>query len=146
MLYCQEVLQEMDKPKCLFCILKRKEWSRFRIPFVSIFPSAQVFFREKALRTKCQLDFSRLNAYSVTGLPDSLFSYQKSHFGHFWRALEWKMLVYFRDCWNSLRPFLIFYGHSIQSTYGHLVYFFPFWMLGPRKIWQPCSQNQRIVG
>jgi hypothetical protein len=29
------------------------------------------------------------------GLPDGIFSYQKSRFVYFWRALEWKMLVYF---------------------------------------------------
>jgi hypothetical protein len=30
-----------------------------------------------------------------TGLPDGMFAYQKSQFGWlFWKALEWKMLVY----------------------------------------------------
>jgi hypothetical protein len=30
--------------------------------------------------------------------------------GKFWRALEWKMLVYFMTMWNILRPFAIIYG------------------------------------
>jgi hypothetical protein len=25
--------------------------------------------------------------------------------GKFWRALEWKMFVYFKAIWNMLRPF-----------------------------------------
>jgi hypothetical protein len=30
-----------------------------------------------------------------TGLPDGLFKYQNPYLDIFWRALEWKMLVYF---------------------------------------------------
>jgi hypothetical protein len=36
----------------------------------------------------------------------------------------------FMTIWSRLRPFLIYYGHS--------VYFSRFGMFGPRKIWQPC--------
>jgi hypothetical protein len=32
----------------------------------------------------------------------------------FWRALEWKMLVYFTAIWNNLRPFGIFYGRLVH--------------------------------
>jgi hypothetical protein len=53
--------------------------------------------------------------------------------GKFWRALEWKMLVYFTTIWNiysHLWPFGI--------VCVRLVYFSHFGMFGPRKIWQPC--------
>jgi hypothetical protein len=39
--------------------------------------------------------------------------------GNFWRALQWKMLVYFMD-----NPLVYFrYGHLVYFTYNHLVYF-----------------------
>jgi hypothetical protein len=31
--------------------------------------------------------------------------------GKFFRALEWKRLVYYIAIWNILRPFGTFYGH-----------------------------------
>jgi hypothetical protein len=39
-------------------------------------------------------------------------------------------LVYFTANWYILWPFGIFRGL--------LVYFAPFWLVVPRKIWQPC--------
>jgi hypothetical protein len=50
---------------------------------------------------------------SGAGLPDGLFSYQKSLLGIFWRVLEWKMLVYFMTILNILLPFDIFYGRWV---------------------------------
>jgi hypothetical protein len=55
--------------------------------------------------------------------------------GTFWRALQWKMSVYFMNIWYILRTFDI--------LYGHLVYFVLIWYIFPRvgilyqKIWQP---------
>jgi hypothetical protein len=43
--------------------------------------------------------------------------------GKFWRALEWKMLVYFMVVWNILRAFGIFYGHF--GTVAVIWYVFP---------------------
>jgi hypothetical protein len=37
--------------------------------------------------------------------------------GKFWRALDWKMLIYFMSIWNILWPFGTFCVH--------LVHFFP---------------------
>jgi hypothetical protein len=53
----------------------------------------------------------------VTGLPDGLFSNQKSKFGLFLEGLAME---------------------DVSIFYGHLVYFPPFWYVVPRKIWQPC--------
>jgi hypothetical protein len=57
--------------------------------------------------------------------------------GRFWRALEWKMLVYFMTIWNILRPFVIIYGRLVNIVCCHLVYFSSFGIFEPRKIWQP---------
>jgi hypothetical protein len=58
----------------------------------------------------------------VSGLPDGTFVYlltKTINFGTLWRALEWKMLVYFTALWYILWSFEIFYGH--------LVYFVAIW-------------------
>jgi hypothetical protein len=71
-----------------------------------------------------------------TGLPDGLFSNQKSQFGSILDGLAKENLdifydhfVYFTAIGNILWPFGIFCGN--------LVYLSPFWYFGPRKIWQP---------
>jgi hypothetical protein len=51
---------------------------------------------------------------------------------YFWRALEWKILIYFKDIWNILRPFGIFYGHLVT-----LVYFYLFWCIILEKSGNP---------
>jgi hypothetical protein len=73
------------------------------------------------------------------GLPDGLFSNQKSQFGQILDGLRMK----------NVR---IFYEHSEQFTavwyilrsFGtvcvHLVYFSHFGMFGTRKIWQPWNR------
>jgi hypothetical protein len=47
------------------------------------------------------------------------FQTKNANLGKFWRVLQWKMLVYFRDTWSILRSFVIFYWH--------LVYFVVIW-------------------
>jgi hypothetical protein len=46
--------------------------------------------------------------------------------GKFWKALQWKMLLYFMAIRYILWPFGIFFGN--------LVYVTPFWYIVPRKI------------
>jgi hypothetical protein len=82
----------------------------------------------------------------LSGLPDGLFSNQKSHFGKFWRALEWKILEFFYDklgyftaIWYTLWPFGICSLWPFGIVCGNLVYFSRFGMFGSRKIWQPCN-------
>jgi hypothetical protein len=74
---------------------------------------------------------------------------KNTNFGTFWRALVWKMLVYFRAIWNILRPFGIFYDHLVNfmalwyilRLFGKFFLpfgiFLPFWYVATRKIWQP---------
>jgi hypothetical protein len=37
--------------------------------------------------------------------------------GKFWRALEFKMLIYFMAIWNILQTFEIFYNHLIRFVF-----------------------------
>jgi hypothetical protein len=76
---------------------------------------------------------------SVAGLPDGLFSNQKSQFGSILEvpAMEdagtfYDNLVYFTQILYIFWPFGI--------VYGHYVYFSPVWYVVLRKIWQPCSE------
>jgi hypothetical protein len=38
--------------------------------------------------------FTSHQTVSLAGLPDGIFSIQKSRFGKFWKALEWKIYIY----------------------------------------------------
>jgi hypothetical protein len=74
------------------------------------------------------------------GLPDGIFSNQKSQF---WLILEglamedvgifYDHLVYFTAIWYIMWPFGIFYGYLEKK--------FPFWNVEPRRIWQPCLSH-----
>jgi hypothetical protein len=49
-----------------------------------------------------------------TGLPDGMFSYQKSKFGYILESLGMKKVgMYSMAIWNILRPFGILYSHLI---------------------------------
>jgi hypothetical protein len=74
----------------------------------------------------------------VPGLPDGLFSNQKSKFGLILEGLAMEddgtfyvLLVHFTVFCYILWTFGI--------VRGNLVYFPPFWYFAPRKIWQPWS-------
>jgi hypothetical protein len=66
-----------------------------------------------------------------------IFQTKNPNLGKFWRAFEWKMLVYFTTIWNILQPFSIHNLWPFGIVCGHLVFFPRFGMLGSRKIWQP---------
>jgi hypothetical protein len=51
-------------------------------------------------------------------VPNGTFSNKNPNLGIFWRALEYKMLVYFMAIWNIWQPFGI--------PYSHLVHFWSF--------------------
>jgi hypothetical protein len=66
---------------------------------------------------------TRVHQFCVGGLssfvsPDQgcqmvCFQTKNPNFGKFWRALEWKMFVYFITIWNNLRPFGIIYDRLV---------------------------------
>jgi hypothetical protein len=41
------------------------------------------------------------------------FQTKNPNLGKFWRALEWKILVYFMTIWNILLPFGIIYARLV---------------------------------
>jgi hypothetical protein len=79
------------------------------------------------------------------GLPDGLFAYQKSLFFKFWKALEWKMLVYFM----AIRFILLLGTYMVMPVWYILLSFGVFSHFGiqiaPRKIWQPCIALMQVI-
>jgi hypothetical protein len=57
-----------------------------------------------------------LRRYLKQGCQMVCFRTKNHNLGKFWRALEWKLLVYFMVIWNILRSFVIFYGHLEYFT------------------------------
>jgi hypothetical protein len=51
------------------------------------------------------------------------FQTQNPNFGKFWRALDWKMFLYFVAIWNILCRFGIFYEHLVRFVF--IWYLFP---------------------
>jgi hypothetical protein len=66
------------------------------------------------------------------------FPTKNPNFGKFWRALEWKMLIYFMTIKSILRPFGIIMA-VWYSLWSFGIYSPRFWYIVSRKIWQPCS-------
>jgi hypothetical protein len=64
------------------------------------------------------------------------FQTQNPDLGKFWRALDWKILIFFMAIWSILQLFDMFCAF-VSTLHGFLVYFFPFWYAVPRKILQP---------
>jgi hypothetical protein len=66
------------------------------------------------------------------------FQTKNRNLGNFWRALQWKMLVYPMDIWSILRPFGIFRGN--------LVYFVVIWYIFLRVgiLYQEKSGNPGV--
>jgi hypothetical protein len=65
------------------------------------------------------------------------FQTKNPNLGKSWRALDWKMSIYFIAIWNILWRFGIFYDHLVCTFCIHLVHFFRFCYHVPRRIWQP---------
>jgi hypothetical protein len=74
-----------------------------------------------------------------------VFQTKNPNLGKFWRALEWKMLVYFMTIWNILRPFGITYGRLIGLVV--IWYIFPNLVsLGQEKSGNPGCKKKRPLG
>jgi hypothetical protein len=62
----------------------------------------------------------------------------------FWRALQWKILVYFLTIWSILRPLQIFYGH--MSYFVVIWYVYPrFGILYQEKSGNPGSDSEAEI-
>jgi hypothetical protein len=95
-------------------LLKRKGWQTFSGDF-----------SHKNLVTPPAHD-------SAAGLPDGLFSNQKSKFWSILEVLAMDNSGIFMAIWRMFRTF----GIVLYGTFGT---FFPFWYIVPPKIWQPRS-------
>jgi hypothetical protein len=77
-----------------------------------------------------------------SGLPDGIFSNQKSKFEyiHFGGSCN-------ERCWYILWAFVLFYGHVMYVVYGHLVYFVVIWYIFPRfgMLCQEKSGNPGVI-
>jgi hypothetical protein len=51
------------------------------------------------------------------------FQAKNPDLGKFWRALDWKVWIYFTAIWNILRSFGIFYNHLVRFVF--MRYLFP---------------------
>jgi hypothetical protein len=60
--------------------------------------------------------------FSDAGLPDGLFQTKNPNLGKFWRALDWKMLIYFMPIWNILQTFGIFYNHLLHFVFTWYIF------------------------
>jgi hypothetical protein len=50
-------------------------------------------------------------------LPDGFFQTKNPNMGKFWRALDWKIIVYFMAIWNILCPIGIFCIHMVHFVF-----------------------------
>jgi hypothetical protein len=73
----------------------------------------------------------------LPGLPDGIFSKQKSNLGKFWRALERKRFVYSMATWNILRPSGICFGHLVHHLVAFWHIFLRFGILYPENSGNP---------
>jgi hypothetical protein len=90
-----------------------------KFPSTKSLPRLRLFFQfqgSAACFQGCQIAFFQIKNYNL---------------GKFWRALQWKMLVYVMDVWYILRPFAIFYGQ---------VYFVVIWYFAG-NLYQKKSGN-----
>jgi hypothetical protein len=85
------------------------------------------------------IDFVSYCGGRIQGCQMVCFQTKNPELGKFWRVLLWKILVYFMTIWSM---YFMAIG-NISWPFGifcsSLVYFSPFWYIGPRKIWQPWS-------
>jgi hypothetical protein len=62
-------------------------------------------------------------ARGAAGLPDGIFSNQKSKLCNFWRVLQWKMLVYYMEIWSTYFTAIWYTFWTFGLFYSRLVYF-----------------------
>jgi hypothetical protein len=73
------------------------------------------FWVRAPLHSKCALRF--LWGFHYQGCQMVSFQTKNPNLGKFWRAWNWKMLLYIMAIWNILRPFGIFYDHLVHFVF-----------------------------
>jgi hypothetical protein len=67
------------------------------------------------------------------------FQTKNPNLGKFWRAFDWKRLIYLMAIWNILQTFGIFYDHYVHSVF--IWYIFS----GLDNIYQEKSGNPALA-
>jgi hypothetical protein len=75
------------------------------------------------------------------GCQMACFQTETRDLGEFWRALEWRNLVYFIDVLENIVAMWCILWPFVKLVAIWYTYFSPFWYIVPRKIWQPRSQT-----
>jgi hypothetical protein len=68
------------------------------------------------------------------------FQTKNPNLSKFWKALDWKMLIYFMAIWNILRTYGIFYDHLAQFVFIWYI-FFAFGIMHQEKSGNPGRQH-----
>jgi hypothetical protein len=105
------------------------------------FPETQIKVKQgKTKQLNCQVPNPYVCAIvPQTGLRDGIFSYQKFPIGDVLEGLGMEN-VGIIICICSFGMFFWFMYFCC-----HLVYFYKFWYVVPRKIWQPCPRNVFVL-
>jgi hypothetical protein len=82
---------------------------------------------------------------TIAGLPDGIHSFIPNI--QIWVNFGGQKIV---KCWNILYPFWIYYWHLVYIFSVicffvlFLVFFYPFWYIVSRKIWQTWKQSSHL--
>jgi hypothetical protein len=69
------------------------------------------------------------------------FQTKKPNLGKFWRALDWKMFIYFMPIWNNLWILGIFYDYLVNFVFIWYI-FSGFGIMYREKSGNPCDQSK----
>jgi hypothetical protein len=50
------------------------------------------------------------------------FQTKNPNLGKFWRALDWKIFIYFKAIWNILQTFGLFYDHLVHFAFTWYIF------------------------
>jgi hypothetical protein len=95
-----------------------------RLDFLTLLPSSSSFSGDIISYQGCQMVY---------------FQTKNHNLGHFWRASDWKMLIYIMmTIWSILRTFGIFYDHLVHFVFIWYILcsfgtFFPLWVSCTKK-------------
>jgi hypothetical protein len=71
------------------------------------------------------------------------FQTKNPNLGKFWRAQDWKMLIYFKAIWNISQKFGIFYDHLVHFVFIWYI-FSGFGIMYQEKSGNPGVQTQAV--
>jgi hypothetical protein len=104
-LFSADLVDETWRRPVFYCRLGRRILTHFfSFPFLSSQAVRAERFKDPERRNVCA---------SVQGCQMVCFQTKNPNLGKFWRVLQWKVMVYFKDTLPILRSFVILYGHLV---------------------------------